>query len=143
MSYIQRDSSPFATCTISNSNAIAASGVYYLTTVFDTPDKSWATFNSATKKIDTGVDTFGVGIYSPNSNIYGILTYETPSAGDMVLRGQNLPISSGAGGSVSRGDDQSFFVDSSQLYQYRLISAGVSQAPDLTRSILILMTIGV
>ena len=142
MSFFQSsDVSPFAVCTISGSNTIGASVNFVSTTVFDTTDQSWASFNSSTKKIDTTVDTFAVACYSPNSNSFGILTYQTPPTDDMVIRGQVLPISSGTGGSIARGDDQAYYISSSQLFQYRLV-ASATETPDTARSVMTLMTIG-
>ena len=141
MSYLPRDVSPFSVCPISGSNTISGSGSYLQTTVFDTSDQNWATFNTTTKKIDTAVDTFAVACYSPNSNVYGMLTYQTPPTDDMVLRGQVLPVSSSAGGSWARGDDQAYYIASSQLFQYRLISSA-TETPSLTRSVMTLMVIG-
>ena len=142
MSYLNQDVRPFDTVTISGNNTVTASGNYLLTTVFDTPSQDWASFNTTSKKIETSVDTFATAIYSPNSNPYGILTYQTPPTDDLVIRGQVLPVST-TGGSQSRGDDQAYYINNEHLFQYRTVSAGSTQTPDLTRSVLILMTIGV
>jgi len=144
MSYIisNTDPSPFCTVTISGTNTIPASSGWLSTTAFDTTNQNWAVFSGSTYAISTSVDTLAFSIFSPNSNLYGILYFRDNPNTSRVLGGYILPESTtGSAGSKGRGDDQCILVSDSHKPQYNVILSA-SENPDKARSIMIMQTIG-
>lgn len=135
MTYININRSPFEICTVSGNQTSGS------TPVFDTTTRDWSSFNSSTKKIETGVDTYGEAYMSPNSNQYGLAVVKENSSGtNYYLHGQIMPESttSGAGNIDGRGDDTSHHIGSEHLFLYYNAIAIVLTA-DTSRCALVLM----
>lgn len=134
MTYINKNKSPFELCTVSGNQTSGS------TPVFDTTTRDWSSFNSSTKKIETGVDTYGEAHMSPNSNIYGLAVVKENSSGtNYYLHGQIMPESSNSGaGSHGRGDDVAHHIGSEHLFLYSYALA-ISLTADTSRCVLSLM----
>ena len=144
MSYIQSntDTSPFCTVDISGSNTLAATGSWDLTTAFDTPNKNWASYVSGS--IETTLDTLAFAAFSPITVLSAgsFMFSDYPLATDQLKAQVFAESSAGGAGGLERGDDQSIKVGTAHRPQYLYITPGVSQAPDLNRSIMHMIAIG-
>jgi len=145
MSYIRNtvDKSPFCTVSISGSNTASAGGIWKSTTVFDTPNKNWAVFDTSGKDIETSIDTLAFSAFSPDSsNPSGFFVFRDNPTTEQYLMAQIIAESdSSSAGGQERGDDVSIRVGTTHLPQYTYVS-GAAETPDTTRSVMYMMTIG-
>ena len=135
MTYINMNRSPFELCTVSGNQTSGS------TPVFDTTTRDWSNFNTSTKKIETGVDTYGEAHMSPNSNQYGLADVkETSSGTNYYLHGQIMPESSHGNAGIidGRGDDVAHHIGSEHLFLYYNVLA-ISLTADTSRCVLSLM----
>ena len=146
MTYIKNaGASPFATASISGNSNISAGGIWYYTTAFDTPSTPLGVFNNTTKAIDTDQDCLAFASFSPNNNTIGgffNFSFNPELAPELVAL--VLPeVGTGPAGGLSRGDDTCIDISKSHKAQYVYVSGGAQESPDLDRSIMYMLRIGV
>ena len=121
--------STFDVVKISGNNTHTSIG----TKIFDSVNRSWATFNSSTGAIDTDSEAYSEAAHAPANNVYGYGRVGE-DGGEYYQQGHLLPESSTTNaGWHCRGDDISYNFGTSHLSVY-LVTAVLDTTPDLSQS---------